>query len=138
MLDIRTILFPTDLSDCSENAFKLALKLARDYQACLIVLHVDKPPRYTTHDYQLEDRLRQAYPAYATAEIQYRVAEGDPFSKILETAKKCECDLIVMGTHDRHGQEWWLGSVAEQVLRNAPCPVVTIRPPSAQASAMAS
>jgi len=62
-----------------------------------------------------------------------RFARGDPAEQILRVANEIHADLIVMGTHGRTGLERLLmGSVAEQVLRQAPCPVLTVRNPSAE------
>jgi hypothetical protein len=59
---------------------------------------------------------------------------NDPAGEILLAARQCRADLIVMGTHRRACLGWLpLGSVAEQVLRQAPCPVVTVRAQAAEA-----
>jgi quercetin dioxygenase-like cupin family protein len=63
--------------------------------------------------------------------VEHRVAEGDAPEQILRLAQALKCDLIVMGTHGRAGLGRLLnGSVAEEVLRKAPCPVVVVRPPN--------
>jgi nucleotide-binding universal stress UspA family protein len=62
--------------------------------------------------------------------VEYRLLEGDPARTILETARETGCDLIVMGTHGRSGLgRFLMGSVAERVLRKAPCPVLTLKAP---------
>jgi nucleotide-binding universal stress UspA family protein len=67
--------------------------------------------------------------------VEHRLEEGDPATEILRTARDCGCDLIVMGTHGRRGLSRLLtGSVAEQVMRKAPCPVVTVKTPFPEAS----
>lgn len=68
--------------------------------------------------------------------IETRLVEGRAATEILRTASESTCDLIVMGTHGRSGLgRILLGSVAEEVLRKAPCPVLTLRTPAAQAVA---
>ena len=70
----------------------------------------------------------------ATIEVTRSVVVGSPFRKIIETAEAEHVDLIVMATHGRTGLSHLLiGSVAERVVRTAPCPVLTIRPPAEKA-----
>jgi nucleotide-binding universal stress UspA family protein len=133
---IHTILHATDLSETSQAAFKLACALARDYQAELIVLHVyplpingaDEVDRERDDDMEkdLLAALHKLTPPEPNIRISYRVEEGLPVEVILEVAQGC--DMIVMGTHGRGGiGRALMGSVAEQVLREATCPVVTVR-----------
>jgi quercetin dioxygenase-like cupin family protein len=62
--------------------------------------------------------------------VEHRVAEGNASQEILRSAQALKCDLIVMGTHGRTGLDRLLtGSVAEEVLRKAPCPVLVVRMP---------
>ena len=143
MLTIRAILVAADFSACSEDAFRVARALARDYRARLIVLHVATPPPFVTpgelqrvlerpdgYRAELEGRLRQVYAADSPAGVEYRVQDGDPTVEILGVAREASCDLIVMGTHGRTGLgRLLLGSVAEQVLRKAACPVLTVKVP---------
>jgi len=141
MLKIQTILFPTDFSETSQYALHLAFALARDCQARLIVLHVATPPSFVTYGefekvfqessgyrHELEEKLRQCQKPDCTAEFQLQ--EGDPGDEIIHVAQGTPCDLIVMGTHGRTGLgRLLMGSVAEKVLRRAPCPVLTIKAP---------
>jgi nucleotide-binding universal stress UspA family protein len=141
MLPIRTILFPTDFSDCANYAFGLASSLARDHGANLIVLHVATPPHSVTfgelermleqrggYRKELEEKLRRFCVPDSKILIEYRLEEGNPASEILHAANQGNCGLIVMGTHGRTGLgRVLLGSVAEQVVRKAPCPVVTVK-----------
>jgi nucleotide-binding universal stress UspA family protein len=140
MLTIRTILHPTDFSDNADCAFSLAGALARDYGARLIVLYVATPPPVVgyaegiripdpreSHELLRQElhRLRAADPG---VEMEHRLVEGDGAAEILRTAKETHCDLIVLGTHGRTGlTRLLMGSVAEQVVRRAECPVVTVR-----------
>jgi nucleotide-binding universal stress UspA family protein len=74
--------------------------------------------------------LRHVYAADSPAGVEYRVQHGDPAVEILGVAREASCDLIVMGTHGRTGLgRLLMGSVAEQVVRKAACPVLTIKVP---------
>jgi nucleotide-binding universal stress UspA family protein len=143
MLPIRTILHPTDFSPYSDYAFRLACSLARDYGARLVVLHVEAPPVivYTEglippepveDKAQLRERLHQLQPGDPKVPVEHYLAEGNAVAEILRTAEDTRCDLILMGTHGRTGLgRLLMGSVAEQVVRRAPCPVVTVKTPLA-------
>jgi nucleotide-binding universal stress UspA family protein len=144
MLPIRTILHSTDFSDSSAYAFRLACSLARDYGARLVVLHVAEQPVVVPIDGVAalpppldRQRLLQHLQCWQEREprvcVEHRVAEGDPATEIVQAAVETRCDVIVMGTHGRTGLgRLLLGSVAEQVLRRAPCPVVTVKTPHTQ------
>ena len=140
MLPIETILFPIDFSECSESAFQLASSVARDYGARLIVLHVYPPPmdhseevaRRAPDSYEdsLWKNLRSLRVDDLKYDIDYQLAEGDAVGEILRIAAERPCELIVIGTHGRSGIErLLLGSVTEQVIRQASCPVLTTKPP---------
>jgi nucleotide-binding universal stress UspA family protein len=142
MLPVRTVLHPTDFSDYSSHAFRLACSLARDYGARLLVLHVAPPPvivyseglaippEPAKYKDQLWQQLRQVQAGDPKVRVEHRLVEGDAVAEILRTAGETKCDLIVMGTHGRTGLgRLLMGSVAEQVVRKAPCPVVTVKTP---------
>jgi universal stress protein A len=149
MLRVRSILLPADFSECSQRAFHLARTLARDYRARLVVLHVATPPPFVHpgelqralegpdgYGAELEAQLRHRYAADPRTEVEYRVCDGDPVSEIVRLAGELGCDLVVMGMHGRTGLSRLLvGSVTEEVLRAAPCPVVTVKWPLAGVSA---
>jgi nucleotide-binding universal stress UspA family protein len=137
----KTILHPTDFSECSAGAFGLAGALARDHGARLIVLHVTTVPDLPYEGYgapgaplsegdYLADARRSleglaAGPGIACERL---LKEGDPASEILRVAKETGADLVVLGTHGRTGlRHVLMGSVAEQVARKASCPVLTLR-----------
>jgi nucleotide-binding universal stress UspA family protein len=137
----QTILFPTDFSERSQAVFPLACSLARDQKARLLVLYVDPPPQF--HD-ELVDRRREGYaqalwdglhrfqPPDPAVRVERHLAEGKPDDEILRVAREEKCDLIVLPTHGRTGlSRLLMGSVAEQVLRRAPCPVLTVSAPGA-------
>jgi nucleotide-binding universal stress UspA family protein len=141
MLSIRQILHPTDFSGPSDYAFRLACALARDYGAALIVLHVHHepvavfaeggfvPPR-PEDDAVLRSQLEEIRCDDPTVVVSHRLVEGNPPEEILRSADELGADLIVMGTHGRRGlQRLLMGSVAEEVVRKATCPVLTVRMP---------
>lgn len=132
MLSIQTILHPTDLSPRSEYALQLACSLARDHGARLIVLHVVQPPEDKGIAWDALVK-RQAPDPKVSMERQLEV--GNPAKEILRLAQELRCGLIVMGTHGRTGlSRVLMGSVAEEVSREALCPVLTVKNPFAQAA----
>jgi nucleotide-binding universal stress UspA family protein len=140
MLPVHTILFPTDFSESAKQAFALACSLARDCGARLIVLHVVPPPvghdellaRRNPHEYYggVWRALRDLRAPDQNINVEHILKEGEPAQRILATAEDVRAGLIVIGTHGRTGLgRVLLGSVAEQVLRKAECPVLTVRMP---------
>jgi nucleotide-binding universal stress UspA family protein len=148
LIDIRRILCPTDLSDISRRAVDHAAALARFYQAELELLYVSEPllpgpaapathPPWAVLDPVVRGRLETALdelarPARAIgSRVQIAVREGGAVAEILARARDWPADIVVAGTHGRGGFERLvLGSVAEKVLRKAPCPVLAVPPPS--------
>jgi nucleotide-binding universal stress UspA family protein len=141
MVPFRTILCPVDFSDCSAGAFHLACSLAELHRARLVVAHV-VDVEYGKHSFggvmvevrpsdypeRMLEALKRLDPPYPTVPIEHIVVKGRPAEEILRLAREMRCDLIVMGTHGLTGfRRLLLGSVAEEVLRQAPCPVVTVR-----------
>jgi nucleotide-binding universal stress UspA family protein len=141
MLPIRTILHPTDFSSYSDHAFRLACSLARDYGARLVLVHVAELPLIVAGEgvllvppvtdlEPLQQRLELVRPEDAAIAVEHRLVQGDPPTEILTLAEQLHCDLIVLGTHGRTGLgRLLMGSVAEQVVRRAPCPVLTVKTP---------
>jgi len=141
MLTIRTILHPTDFSDCADHAFRLACALAHDYDARLIVLHVAKgpeagpvrghgPPGADEYWEDLGYRLSKLQASDPTVHAEHRLGLGNCPTEVLQMARQTKCDLIVMGTQGRTGlKRLLMGSVAEEVMRRAPCPVVIVHAP---------
>jgi nucleotide-binding universal stress UspA family protein len=146
MATIQKILFPTDFSRCADQALSHAAFLARRFGAELhllhaVVLHGDDPanPIYEFPDpdelYRLAEeaatqRLEGLLPeAGGELEIRRTHRRGiAPAAVILEYASEAGVDLIVLGTHGRRGLgRLVLGSVAEEVVRLASCPVMTLR-----------
>jgi nucleotide-binding universal stress UspA family protein len=142
MTHIRTILHPTDFSECSGHAFELACALAGDYGAKLLVQHVRVLPLAVQGDvpvFPLElpgeaeavrERLYALRPRESGITVEHHLTMGGPVEEIVDLATEKRCDLIVMGTHGRRGLgRLILGSVTELVLRQAPCPVLTVKSP---------
>ena len=140
MLPIRTILHPTDFSEPSRFAFQLACSLARDYDAELIICHVIQPliplfgeglipPIPEGYEEEMGEALLRLQPPDGIQAV-HLLESGPPVEEILRVAKESRVNLIVMGTHGRRGlRRVLLGSVAEQVLRDACCPVLTVKTP---------
>jgi nucleotide-binding universal stress UspA family protein len=142
MLPIRTILHPTDFSEQAQHAFAAACSLARDHGARLFVLYVRAPaviafgelgPIVTDLVWTPADMkagLSGQHLPDPGVEVEYRVAEGEPAAEIVRQAGVLGANLIVMGSHGRTGLgRLLMGSVAEAVLRRAPCPVLTLKGP---------
>jgi universal stress protein A len=139
MLTIRSILHATDFSDVSSNAFRLACCLAEDYRAPLHILHVatafeaykgeliskDPSAPYLAKDWQ---KLREH--KWPGIEIHCHLEEGEATEQIIRVADSIGCDFIVIGSYGRSGfRRFFLGSVAEHVLRHANCQVVIVKAP---------
>ena len=138
MLPIRTILHPTDFSENSGYAFQFACALARDYGAKLVVLHVFPTPVLFGDSMsalpldvprdELLEMLNKIKPDDPAIAIERLLVVGEPANEIREAAGAHHADLIVIGTHGRGGlSRLVMGSVAEDVSRNANCPVLTVR-----------
>lgn len=145
------ILHPTDFSACATHAEQFAVRLARDSRGEVILFQaVVEAPLYgegllnmreaqRVYDAQrkwaeetLEARAGQLREAEGIA-VRWAVQVGAPFEEIVKVAEAEGVDMIVMGTHGRSGlNRLLLGSVAERVIRLAPCPVLTVRQPEAK------
>lgn len=146
MPQFTKILVPVDFSECSCDAFDYALSLARQYNGRIILLHVVDSRSYESifhihmiSEQQAGDMLRQhcvkKYESMLAdhdtggVEIEQRIREGHPYVEIVREAAREKVDLIVIGTHGRSGLDHILfGSVAEKVVRKAPCPVLSVKP----------
>ena len=139
--DITTIMVPTDFSYASDAALGYARMLAARFGASLHLLHVLDEPGSWSEVYaaipDVRDRLTAdadrrlaALAACLPANLRAtsEVLNGAPVPTIVRVAESRGIDLIVMGTHGRRGMgHLLLGSVAERVVRLAPCPVLTVR-----------
>lgn len=123
---IRNILVATDFSPCSDQAVRAALSLAQHFGAQLYLLHVVH--RAAEREAALE-RLAAFVEAHAEGvPFTAAVAAGRPAPEIVSHAEREHVNLIVVGTHGRTGlAHVVMGSVAEAVVRTAPCQVLTIR-----------
>jgi nucleotide-binding universal stress UspA family protein len=130
---LRTVIFATDLSVTSRLGLDWAAWLAGRDGAKLWIVHADQPldrgeghlhtAARRTKDRQRE-RLLALVPSDRSVECEHRLLIGDPAREIVRLALREQADLIVLGTHGRTGLRRLLaGSVAEEVLRRAPCPV---------------
>jgi universal stress protein A len=142
---IKNILVPIDFSPHSEQALQVAADLARRYGASLELAHVYHPLSYALPEGYVLIAPEQLREILAQFELQLKAAradvletgvqdvqtvllEGDPCARILHRVKERGHDLIVMATHGRSGfKRMFIGSVAENVVRAASCPVLTIR-----------
>jgi nucleotide-binding universal stress UspA family protein len=145
---IQHVLVPVDLSEYADYALAYAIELAQKCRAALTLLHViDTTPLGVAgweamlpplHLQDLETRISQRMEAplgrihEAGLQGDIAIVQGVPFQKIIDAARDKGADLIVMGTHGRTGLTHVLiGSVAERVVRLAPCPVLVTRQPTA-------
>lgn len=143
MSSIQTILHPTDFSANSRHAFETACSLVKDAGTRLVIMHVIPPftgpvatepspdPLVPAESQAfLKGRFSWPQPSDPKIVVEHRVAEGSAPDEILHLAQALKCDMIVMGTHGRTGLSRFLtGSVAEEVLRRSPCPVLAVKTP---------
>jgi nucleotide-binding universal stress UspA family protein len=142
---IHKILVPTDFSPHADEAFRVAQTLARAVGAEVILFHVARPPAVVSEGGKLLanpgkadaanlwDRFHSLQPADPKVRVEHEVIVADRprGGHILDVLDKLGCDLIVMGTHGRTGLEHLLfGSVAEEVVRLARCPVMVVKAPA--------
>jgi nucleotide-binding universal stress UspA family protein len=135
MIRVRKILYPTDFSPYSNQAYFHAIALAEVHRASLTILYVCVPgtagQSFRSHAAELEhwrDQLQQIRPTDNRIPVEHVLLEGDPANEIVRYACDAGMDLIVMGTHGRTGLERLLmGSVAEKVMRESPCSVMVVK-----------
>jgi nucleotide-binding universal stress UspA family protein len=129
------ILVPTDFSESSRSALRWATDLARNQKSQLLLVHVQTPP-YLSAEIpiskpsleSLESMLKEFDPQDPTIECRHLAIEGDPATEIVQLAMRRNVRCIVLGTHGRTGlSRLLLGSVAEQVIRSAACPVIVFK-----------
>lgn len=146
---MKKIIVPTDFSDSSRAAYGYGLMMAKQLGGAIELLHVwslptlastgdvliavpDQP--YQTAAAWVEREAGEALESFAASiphegiEVKTTLTSGRPEETIVASAKEGDADMIVMGTHGRSGMSHLLlGSVAERVVRLAPCPVVTVK-----------
>jgi nucleotide-binding universal stress UspA family protein len=144
MITIRRVLCPIDFSDHSRRALDHARAIAKWYGSVVTLLHVSPimpvaayapmsgMPPYVGLTPDTRQALMRAMRDFAaggqmSVPIDFEIAEGHAAAAIVARASELSADLLVLGTHGRSGfDRWVLGSVAEKVLRKAPCPVLTV------------
>lgn len=148
MEKVTKILFPTDFSECAENAFAYALKLAAKMQAQVEVLHVVYPVaealdypvlvgQATQDQLDIKVDVLRNFVKRGVAKAEEKAAAklytlqdievGTPVDAIVANAQRNAIDLIIMGTRgQRKGLDRWLGSVAAGVVAQASCPVMVV------------
>jgi nucleotide-binding universal stress UspA family protein len=140
---IKQVLVPVDFSECSKKALQYAVALAREHKASIALLYVVPTNyavgefgdiNYTSIEEDERSRAERELAALAVDEVRGVVAadtlirNGSPATAIIDVAKKLPADVIVIATHGRTGlTHALLGSVAEHVVRKAPCPVLVVR-----------
>jgi nucleotide-binding universal stress UspA family protein len=151
MLPFQKILCPTDFSEPAGVALRAAAELVQHFSAELLLVHVippvpaaypyPDPPVASSFDiplYQQELAIRAekgledlvSREVSREVRVRTRVVDGDPAGQVLQMAEQEHADLIVIATHGMTGwRHLVFGSVAEKVVRLAPCPVLTIRAP---------
>lgn len=144
MLPIKKILCPTDFSEPSYEALKVADELGRHFSAGIWLVHVVStgliipaaPSTFNVPVYQMEmvesakkalnDLVKDKFSGSLT--VQPFVLEGSPPEQIVKFAEDSQVDLIVIATHGQTGwRRFIFGSVAEKVVRLASCPVLTVQ-----------
>ena len=145
-MNIKNILVPVDYSFSGDAAMAYAVSLAREYGAELHLVHVyDQPFAYVDAGFagtpiptelppvdlkEEEARLEQVTPA-EDVKFRRKFLVGSPADELVKYAQENAVDLVIMGTHGRTGlSRLLMGSVAEGVVRRAPCPVLTIAQPA--------
>ncbi|MFQ5638711.1 MAG: universal stress protein [bacterium] len=148
MNNIKKILVPVDFSENSRMALDWAMSFADKLDAKVVLFHAFEIPDVMKEPAQRHGLLKNDMIGRAKEEVvkelqafadKYdedritvapEIGEGKPFVEIIKAAKNFDADLIVMGTHGRTGLSHMLiGSVAEKVVRKAPCPVLTVKHP---------
>ncbi|HEX8114857.1 MAG TPA: universal stress protein [Kofleriaceae bacterium] len=143
-MGFRKIVCPIDFSACSREALRVAVELARDGAATLVLAHVWEPPKWFAGEVMVApeviqdvidaeeaelERWKADAKQLGAGEVDARFLTGVAWDAIVELAKDDRTiDLVVMGTHGRTGlKHVLLGSVAEKVVRHAPCAVLVVR-----------
>ena len=133
MVHVKKILYPTDFSSYSNQAYFHALGMAETYRASLTVVYVYTPGSAETaggDKRHWRNQLEQVRPGNPNIPVHHVFLEGDPAGEITRYAADAGIDVIVLGTHGRTGVDRLLmGSVAEKVMRDAPCSVLVVKLP---------
>ena len=144
-MNIKSILFPTDFSEYNEAALKLASTLASESKATLYIIHVHDvqglsaaagefsyldAPTWQEQLRNAEEQLENVVPSLPGLSYERQCLTGNPVVEILKFVDDHNVDLIVMASHGRTGlPRLLMGSIAEGVMRKAPCPVLIVKEP---------
>jgi nucleotide-binding universal stress UspA family protein len=146
-LQIGKIICAVDFSEYSDHALRYALYFAKTFGADLQVLHVVELPFLPSYSLagvpdlsipseEIEEAARKKLGELVTkcraeyAKVEGQVRTGTAFVEIIGYAREVEADLIIVGTHGRTGlRHMLIGSVAEKIVRKAPCPVLSVKHP---------
>lgn len=141
MFQASKIMFPTDFSPLGDAGLAYATALAKQSGAELLIVHVEEPPlaygggelyagATVVNSDELREALHRVKPKDPAVPFEHRMVMGSPAREIVRLADEEHVDLIVMSTHGRTGlSRLLMGSVAEEVVRRAACPVFTLRQP---------
>jgi nucleotide-binding universal stress UspA family protein len=132
MIHVQKILYPTDFSPYSNQAYFHAVALAEHHKANLTILYVYIPTKGNDEADRRywRNQLEQIRPINPAIPVHHILLEGDPAAEIVRYAADAGIDLIVMGTHGRSGLDRLLvGSVTEKVMRESPCSVMAVKLP---------
>jgi nucleotide-binding universal stress UspA family protein len=140
-ITLKNILFATDFSPAADTAIPFALQIARSYGAKVYGVHVNPYNDYTAvapeawagmveaAERETKENTERLNEQLKSVEHEAVIGQGNISEAISKLIKEKEIDLVVVGTRGRTGLEKaLLGSVAEQILRQAPCPVLTVGP----------
>lgn len=138
-MKMNTILVATDFSEASQAALKMGSSMAQDTGARLLIVHVESPELIyggeeldgmvqPLENPAAKQLLEQLHPADPTVAHEHHLLIGSAAEEIVRFAEQQSANLIIVGTHGRSGaMRLLLGSVAESIVRRAPCPVLTVK-----------
>lgn len=144
-MNVKNILVPVDYSHSGDAAMAYAESLAKEYDAEIHLVHVyEQPfayvdggfastplPAVPPADLEAEEEKLKAITPAKGVKLRREFIVGSPADELVNYAKEKAIDLVLMGTHGRTGlNRLLMGSVAERVVRRAPCPVLTIKQPA--------
>ena len=129
MISLRHILVATDFGDPARAALSCAREFAGAFPATLHLVHVARPQNEAEGKRELAALV--GADAADTGVKTAVISSAHPGAAIVKYARETKIDLIVVGTHGRSGfSDFFMGSVAQEVVRTAPCPVLTLRAPA--------
>jgi nucleotide-binding universal stress UspA family protein len=144
-MNIKSILFPTDFSECNDAALRLASSLAAEAKATLHIVYVHDvrnlsaamgegaylyASSWEDERRRVQEQLREVVPTVPGVNCVREFLTGMPVAEILQFAENNDVDMVVMASHGRTGlSRLLMGSVAEGVMRKARCPVLVVKQP---------